>query len=288
VSYAAGSKMALLILAEQVGLGTLMHERPRGAAGLKVEDLDPAEIRGVLAQAINNRYLPEFQDRGPWIQTYSGKAFYLLDPQPSEVEIIDIAHALSHECRFNGHCEEFWSVAQHSLMVMHEVMRLLPVQHRDRRRRISLLALMHDAEEAYYKDIPTPLKLLWPAYGALKDRGRRAINERLGLSSVIEECQDLLPLIKQADLNLLAAEKISLMKPAPETRAIELQMAEPAPGAITVRPASIVRDLFVRAFNNLQRFVELEREAENCKDCSAHRLVSAADACWKHGGPSRK
>ena len=52
-----------------------------------------------------------------WIQTYSGKKFYPLDPRPEDIDIRDIAHALSLNCRFNGHCRCFYSVAEHSVGV---------------------------------------------------------------------------------------------------------------------------------------------------------------------------
>lgn len=46
--------------------------------------------------------------RGDWIQTFTGKAFYPLDPRAEDLEIVDVAHALSHQCRYAGHCERFY------------------------------------------------------------------------------------------------------------------------------------------------------------------------------------
>lgn len=48
------------------------------------------------------------QNNGAWIQTYTGRKFTPLSPQPEDVDIVDIAHALSLMCRFNGHCKEFY------------------------------------------------------------------------------------------------------------------------------------------------------------------------------------
>jgi hypothetical protein len=49
-----------------------------------------------------------------WIQTYTGKKFWPLDPRPEDVDIEDIAHALAMQCRFGGHCLRFYSNAEHS------------------------------------------------------------------------------------------------------------------------------------------------------------------------------
>lgn len=53
--------------------------------------------------------------RGPYITTYSKKKFYPLDVRKSDLDIIDIAHALSNMCRFAGHVDRFFSVAEHSV-----------------------------------------------------------------------------------------------------------------------------------------------------------------------------
>lgn len=86
-------------------------------------------------------------DRGNWIQTYSGKQFYALDPQPDDIDIEDIAHALSRMCRYAGHCNKFYSVAEHSVLVAEN----LPIEYQ-------LAGLLHDASEAYLVDIPRPFK----------------------------------------------------------------------------------------------------------------------------------
>lgn len=85
--------------------------------------------------------------KGGFIQTYTGKKFYPLDPRPDDIDINDIVHALSHQSRFAGHCTQFYSVAQHCVLVS------LMCPQED-----ALWALLHDATEAYLVDIPSPLK----------------------------------------------------------------------------------------------------------------------------------
>lgn len=82
-----------------------------------------------------------------WIQTYTGKAFWFPDITANEIDIHDIAHSLAMQCRFNGHSNRFYSVAQHSVLVS----RIVPSEN-------ALAGLLHDASEAYLTDIPSPLK----------------------------------------------------------------------------------------------------------------------------------
>jgi hypothetical protein len=82
-----------------------------------------------------------------WIQTYTGRKFWPLDPRPDDVCIEDIAHALALKCRYTGHCREFYSIAQHSVMVSH----MVPAVD-------ALWGLLHDAGEAYLPDVASPIK----------------------------------------------------------------------------------------------------------------------------------
>ncbi len=104
---------------------------------------------------------------GDWSETYSGKKFYQLDPLPEDIDIQDIAHALSRMCRFAGHTREFWSVAQHSLLVSRLAGEMYCPYHNNHRQHsvaykticdIELAGLLHDASEAYLVDIPRPIK----------------------------------------------------------------------------------------------------------------------------------
>ncbi|MCJ7828129.1 MAG: hypothetical protein MUP81_00115 [Dehalococcoidia bacterium] len=94
---------------------------------------------------------------GTWIQTVSGKRVDLVNPDPDTIDILDIAHALSQICRYTGHCNKFYSVAEHSIRVA----QIVPPELR-------LHALLHDTSEAYLQDISRPLKNLLPSYRLLE------------------------------------------------------------------------------------------------------------------------
>lgn len=81
------------------------------------------------------------------IQTFTGVFVDVFNPDPNEIAIEDIAHALANQCRFSGHTNPRWSVASHCLLVCG----LLAEQHK-------LAGLLHDGAEAYLVDLPRPIK----------------------------------------------------------------------------------------------------------------------------------
>ena len=135
---------------------------------------------------------------GPFIQTVSGRRFNPLEPDADEVDIADIARALSNQCRFGGNCRVFYSVAQHSCIVSD----LVAARGHDVE--TVLWALLHDASEAYLVDLPHPLKHrseLGRLYAAAEHRLQAAICERFGLPPTQP------PVIKEVDRALLATER---------------------------------------------------------------------------------
>src|SRR5690349_6806238 len=96
------------------------------------------------------------------ITTHSGVQFDLLKPDPSVVHLEDIAHALSHLCRYTGHCNRFYSVAEHSVIVSLMVPPSEP--------KLAMQGLLHDATEAYVNDLARPLKDLLPEYKEIEMR----------------------------------------------------------------------------------------------------------------------
>jgi hypothetical protein len=105
-----------------------------------------------------------------WIQTFTGRRFNYQDPRPEDIDIQDIAHALSYTTRFGGHLPVLYTVAEHSVRVS----RITSPEN-------ALEALMHDAAEAYLGDVPTPLKRLLPDFQEIEVRVEKAIAEAFGL-----------------------------------------------------------------------------------------------------------
>lgn len=108
--------------------------------------------------------------RGDWMQTYTGRKFWPLDPRPEDVCIADIAHSLSMQARYAGHGKRFYSVAEHCVHVAAAC-----------GAEASLWGLLHDASEAYLVDVPRPLKRYLPGYAEAEARVMTAICDAFGL-----------------------------------------------------------------------------------------------------------
>jgi len=104
------------------------------------------------------------------ISTYDGDFFDFENPEGYTYSIYCIAHALSNICRYGGHSDKFYSVAEHSVLVS----RLVPSH-------LALTALLHDASEAFVGDMPSPLKALFPDYKALEERIQASISKQFGM-----------------------------------------------------------------------------------------------------------
>lgn len=135
--------------------------------------------------------------------TFSGRDYLPTQMVPADVHVEDVAHALSLICRFGGHTEVHYSVAQHSLLVA----RILedqgaPVE-------AQLAGLLHDAHEAYIGDIPTPIKsALGAAWHDLEADVAAAVRRALDVALAFHDWEDL---IKYADRVALATERRDLM-----------------------------------------------------------------------------
>lgn len=147
---------------------------------------------------LNPQTLRRTERIGPFIQTYLGIRFYPVDPYLDDIQIEDIAHALSNQCRFTGHTKHFYSVAQHSVYCS----QMMPPGQ-------ELYGLLHDASEAYLCDVARPVKHMpeMAEYRAVECVVQQWIYHRFGLG-----WQEP-PELKKVDARMLFTEKEQLMAP---------------------------------------------------------------------------
>lgn len=131
-----------------------------------------------------------------FIATYTGKHFYLDKP---EFDIEDIAHATSMQCRFTGHVKNFYSVAEHNVLVA-RLCAFLDMGD-------PYEGLMHDAQEAYLSDIAAPWKSLLPDYKIIEGKLEKDLRKWAGIPG--DKTSDL---VKRADWIALFIEAHHLMK----------------------------------------------------------------------------
>lgn len=165
---------------------------------------------------------------GGWFLTYSGRKFYPVDPRPEEICIEDIAHHLSLVCRFGGAVVEFYSVAQHSLIV-EEI-------------KPGLQSLLHDATEAYMGDMVRPLKLSMPEYRAAEQNLWRVVCEKFALNPEMD-CE-----LKRADNVALVTEMRDLLQKSDYPWSIREQ---PLERKITPMPPKAAELAFLNRFEQL-------------------------------------
>jgi 5'-deoxynucleotidase YfbR-like HD superfamily hydrolase len=129
------------------------------------------------------------------IRTYSGLLFDVLNPVSSDIRILDIAWGLSGEGRFTNHTYFHYSVARHSLAVC-ERLKGTPYE---------LGGLLHDASEAYLRDIPRPLKHadFMSGYRRVEETLQNAIYEKYGV--ILSE--EMLAAVHKADEEQLLQEQ---------------------------------------------------------------------------------
>lgn len=109
------------------------------------------------------------------IRLRSGLYLDLADPKQDQLTIEDIAGALSKICRFGGHVDSFYSVAEHSVLC-------LSVAREDGLAIAEQFAcLMHDAAEAFVGDVVKPLKVMLGNYAAIESRMESVIAAKFGI-----------------------------------------------------------------------------------------------------------
>ena len=171
------------------------------------------------------------------ILTYTKIRFSPLNAKPADINIRDIAHALSLMTRANGHFQRFYSVAQHSINCAEEARAM------GGDARIQLACLLHDASEAYISDITRPVKQNLPSYMEIESKLQAVIHEAFGINPTADEQA----VVKKVDDTLLYYEFSALM---------DERICEPAPKLysrpdFSERGFSEAEEEFLRLFDSL-------------------------------------
>lgn len=119
--------------------------------------------------------------------TVTGKLLDLNKLNAREIDIEDIATALSFQCRYNGMVKHFYSVAQHSVILARVIMSLRPssdnlIKH----------VLLHDAAEAYIGDMPRNLKEQLPEFKKIERKIEKVIHKAFGLKLLSRQDKEFL------------------------------------------------------------------------------------------------
>lgn len=98
-------------------------------------------------------------DDKDWMLTFTRRQVWPLRLTLDDINMSDIARALSNQCRYNGHVDEFYSVAEHSVQIS------LALRRDGYDRITQLTGLHHDDAETWIGDQIKPLKNALEAKG---------------------------------------------------------------------------------------------------------------------------
>lgn len=186
----------------------------------------------MTAAATRKPAAPTERDPRQAIRVASGQLFWPFDARESEILLEDIAHALAHLCRFTGHTQSFYSVAQHAVLVS----RLTPPAD-------ALYGLLHDGAEAYLGDVARPVKHLeiFRGYRDAEATLQALIYRRFGLDGPEPAS------VKKADGLALHVELRDLIY---RSDAKHIEAAGDVPAIVAQKPL-LARELFLQRFHHL-------------------------------------
>jgi hypothetical protein len=192
-----------------------------------------------------------------WMRTYGGGQFFPFDPKIEDINIQAIAHHLAMEVRYGGGPRDYYSVAEHCVLISEALERDgYPYK-------VCLDGLLHDAAEFVMGDTPRPRK------NALREKFPAA-------AGFLKNAEDA--------ISKLVAEKFNLNWPLPEAvheydrRIIKDEIAtlfDAAPWSYVAEPLRVqincwdwhhAKRYFLRRFEYLQEAI-----AENLSN-NEHRI----------------
>lgn len=176
-----------------------------------------------------------------WIQTFTGKRFDLLEPTEDMICIEDIAHHLSIENRFHGATRFAYSVGYHSVLAAQQAEDFFKLE-----------ALMHDAHEAYYKDLATDLKSYIDSanniYSTLTLNFDRLLDQKFGMDLL-----SLHLLSSEVDIRMCKTEKELLLVNGPAQWRSSVMNAKPYDLEILKLQPEKVEELFLKEYEKWRR-----------------------------------
>ena len=170
------------------------------------------------------------------MKTRSGRKVDPLNLKAEDVCLEDIAHALSNLCRFSGHVETFYSVAEHSIRVAD----IVPPAYK-------LQGLLHDATKAYLGDLIRPIKYQLPRYLEAEKVAWIVIAERFNIQPILHSS------VKEADEIMLHTEAIHLMGDVSDWEFKTKPLALKYDLAKTAMSPQHAKQLFIETFQMLDR-----------------------------------
>ena len=180
------------------------------------------------------------------IPTYSGKAFDLVNPSVMDIDIGDIAHHLGNVCRWAGATRRFYSVAEHSWIQAQYHLKQGGPNARDK----AILALIHDAPEAYLGEVTRPLKRqLGAAYTTLEERLWALILEKYCLKGI----SHLMPEVYEVDDRICLDERRNAIPRSGDDAFLKLTTKEPLGVVLYYWPPEIATSKFLEMWHQLGR-----------------------------------
>lgn len=136
-----------------------------------------------------------------WFTSHSGVQVHPFAFTEAMVNLADVTHGLSHQGRFGGQAREWYSIAQHSILVAYLLHNVFGQPT------LCWAGLMHDAPESLFGDVVSPIKRGLPDYRAAYNAAEAIMLPVLGVQYPLPEE------VRQADLMALVIEARALMPP---------------------------------------------------------------------------
>uniref|UniRef100_A0A6M3KDF5 HD domain-containing protein n=1 Tax=viral metagenome TaxID=1070528 RepID=A0A6M3KDF5_9ZZZZ len=189
--------------------------------------------------------MPEMTKKIADIVTYTGKVFEFLNPKPEMVCIEDIAHALANMCRYTGHVKQFYSVAQHSVLMANADLPGDP-----------LVRLLHDSAEVYIGDMASPWKGLLVVVDICNEYYEtvKCFEQRIGAVIGTALGVDLSPNpeIKLGDTRMFWTEVRDLMPKMPDDYKWGVSRMQPLDAKIIPWNPIVAEGMFLATYNKLK------------------------------------